>query len=123
MAYLNKIMLMGNVGSINVRKSNDMTYASLSLATTKRYTTKSGEQKEQTTWHNLNLSGRLAEVVERYVKKGDPLYAEGEYVQRHYTASDGSERTVFEVNVSSIQMLGSRDSSNYGNSQADDIPW
>jgi single-strand DNA-binding protein len=80
MASLNKVMLIGNVGrdpEIVYFKSGDAV-AKFSLATTEKWKSKEGEQKEKTEWHNVEVFGGAAEVVKNYVEKGKQLYIEGQ---------------------------------------------
>lgn len=107
MAYLNKIMLIGNVGKAPEIRTFDSgnKVANFTLATTRRYTDRSGTSQEATTWHNIQVSGKTADVVENYVQKGDPLYIEGELVSRSYTDKDGQNKTIYEVRCSQLQLL------------------
>lgn len=101
---------MGNVGKEPVIRTfeNGGKIASFSLATTKRFTDRSGAVQQQTMWHSIQVSGKLADVVEKYVKRGDSLYVEGELEERTYTSQNGEERRLYEVHATSIQMLGQR---------------
>lgn len=110
MAYLCKLLLMGNVGKEPIIRTfdNGGKIASFSLATTKRFTDRSGAVQQQTMWHSIQVNGKLADVVEQYVKKGDPLYVEGELTERTYTSQSGEERRLYEVHALAIQMLGQR---------------
>jgi len=76
---LNKVLLIGNVGrDPEVRNlSNNSIVARFSLATSERFKLKSGEQQEQTEWHNIVCWRALAELAEKYIKKGSRLYIEG----------------------------------------------
>ena len=90
---LNKVMLIGNVGrepDIHY-VNNGICTASLSLATsTPGYTLSSGTQiPERTEWHRILLWRRMAEIVEKYVHKGDKIYIEGELRTRNYTDKKG----------------------------------
>ena len=101
---------MGNVGKEPIIRTfdNGGKIASFSLATTKRFTDRSGAVQQQTMWHSIQVNGKLADVVEQYVKKGDPLYIEGELTERTYTSQSGEERRLYEVHALAIQMLGQR---------------
>ena len=105
---LNKVMLIGNVGNDpDVRTTSSGTpIANMSLATTRKWKDGSGEQKEKTEWHRLTVWGKLVDVVERYVKKGDRLYVEGR-IEYSESESDGQKKYWTDVNVFEIVMLGS----------------
>ena len=104
---LNKIMLIGNVGNDpDVRTTSSGTpIANMSLATTRKWKDGSGEQKEKTEWHRLTVWGKLVDVVERYVKKGDRLYVEGR-IEYSESESDGQKKYWTNVNVLEMVMLG-----------------
>ena len=112
---LNKVMLIGNVGKDpDIRYiDNGVCTAQLSLATsTPAYTLQNGTQvPERTEWHSIYLWRRLAEVVERYVHKGDKLYVEGELRYRTYTDKKGMTHKVTEIWASNIEMLTPRSQS------------
>jgi len=107
MAYLNKVMIIGNVGQepkiFNFQ--NGKRKASFSVAVTKRYRDSNEEQKEQTTWVNCSVFGGLTDVVEDYVGKGSQLYVEGELSVNNFTDQQGNKKTITEVRVTSLQML------------------
>ena len=111
MAYLNKCMLIGNIGKDPQTAINNMgrKRVSFSLATSKRYRDNNGEQKELTTWHNVVLWGATAETFEKLgVKKGTALYVEGELTNRSWTDNNGQQRSMTEVNASTFQILTPR---------------
>lgn len=115
MASLNKVMLIGNVGKdpeVRTFDSGNKT-ASITLATSERYKDKSGEYKTQTEWHNIVFWGKLAEIVEAYVKKGSSIYVEGSLRNRSYE-KDGQTRYITEINASQMQMLGKKDEGGSG---------
>ncbi len=109
---LNKVMLIGNVGREPEVRYVDAGVATalVSLATTTRaYRLQSGtEVPERTEWHRIVLWRRLAEIVERYVHKGDKLYVEGELRTREWTDKKGREHTITEVWANNIELLTSR---------------
>lgn len=106
---MNKVMLIGNVG-----KEPDVRYvdhgvavARLSLATTERgYTLQNGTQvPDRTDWHSIVLWRRLAEIVEKYVHKGDKLYVEGRLRYTTYDDKRGVRHTVTEIWAENMEML------------------
>ena len=109
MASLNKVMLIGNLGrdpEIRVTPQGQKV-ATFSIATTERYTHKSGEKKENTEWHNIVAWRKLAEIVESYVKKGSTVYIEGKLTTRTWDdAQTGQKRYKTEIVCSNFQMLG-----------------
>jgi len=136
---LNKVMLIGNVGNDpDVRTTSSGTpIANMSLATTRKWKDGSGEQKEKTEWHRLTVWGKLVDVVERYVKKGDRLYIEGR-IEYSESESDGQKKYWTNVNVFEMVMLGgatgggeesfqsdtsSSSASKISESEKDILPW
>ena len=105
---LNKVMLIGNVGSdpeIRATSSGGRV-AKLSLATNRQWKDGSGQQQEKTEWHRLTLFGRLVDIVEQWVKKGDRLYVEGR-VEYSQTEKDGQTRYWTDIVIVEMVMLGS----------------
>lgn len=106
---LNKVMLIGNVGKEPMVRyiDNGVATATLSLATTTPgYTLPNGTQvPERPEWHRILLWRRLAEIVERYVHKGDKLYIEGSLRTRSYTDSKGLSHEITEIWAERMEML------------------
>ena len=111
MAYLNKVLLIGNIGH-DPRTSaspNGRKRVSFSLATSRRYRDNNGEQKEETTWHNIVIWGKAAETFEQLgIGKGISLFIEGELVNRSWTDNQGAKRSITEVSATSFQILTPR---------------
>ena len=111
MAYLNKVLLIGNIGQ-DPRTSaspNGRKRVSFSLATSRRYRDNNGEQKEETTWHNIVIWGKAAETFEQLgIGKGISLFIEGELVNRSWTDNQGTKRSITEVSATSFQILTPR---------------
>lgn len=106
---LNKVMLIGNVGidpTIRYTQTG-VCVAQVRLATTdKGYTLPNGTQvPERTEWHNIIFWGKLGEIVEKYVRKGDKLYVEGKIQSRQYDDKQGIRRQVTEIMASNMEML------------------
>lgn len=110
---INKVTLIGRVGKVPEIKvfDNGTKAASFSLATTEKYTDKSGEKKELTEWHNVVIYGKIADVVEQYVKKGNLLYVEGKLKTRSWDDKDGNKKYITEIIGSTMQMLSGKNSS------------
>lgn len=107
---VNKVILIGNVGQEpQVRYfEGGSGVANFSLATTERgYTLQNGTQvPDRTDWHNIVVYRRgMAEVVEKYVHKGDKLYIEGKIRTRSYDDQNGAKRYVTEIFVENMEML------------------
>lgn len=109
---LNKVMLIGNVGKEpEVRHlDNNVTVATLTLATTERgYTLQNGTQvPERTEWHNVVFWRGLADIVEKYVHKGDKLYIEGKIRTRSYDDQNGQRRYITEIFADNMEMFTSK---------------
>lgn len=106
---LNKATLIGNVGGDpDVRTTASGTpVAKLSLATSRSFTDRSGQQQERTQWHRLTIFGRLVDVVQQWVKKGDRLYVEGRIEYSQSTDPQGTTRYWTDIIVDQMIMLGS----------------
>ncbi len=105
---LNKVLIIGNLGTApEVRYTqNGMAIAVLSVATTETWKDKqTGEQREQTEWHRVVMYRRLAEIVEKYLRKGSKVYIEGKLQTRKWTGEDSIERYTTEVVANEMQML------------------
>lgn len=106
---MNKVMLIGNVGKEPEVRYVDagVCVASVVLATTERgYKLQNGgEVPERTEWHNIVLWRGLAEIVEKYVHKGDKLYIEGQIHSRSYDDRNGIKRHVVEIWADSLELL------------------
>lgn len=107
---VNKVILVGNVGRDPEVRHLDkgVAVARFSLATTENYTSKTGEKVSNTEWHNIVAWRGLAEVVEKYVKKGSQLYIEGRLRTRDYD-KDGVKHYATEINADTMQLLGKRE--------------
>ncbi len=108
---VNKVILLGNVGhDPEIRESAGGKFATFSLATTdKGYTKRDGTQvPERTEWHSIIANGNIVGVIESYVRKGTKLYIEGKLRTRKYTARDNTERTVTEIYLDQMELLGGK---------------
>ncbi|MBR2475946.1 MAG: single-stranded DNA-binding protein [Bacteroidaceae bacterium] len=118
---VNKVILVGNVGKdpeVRYVESN-VAVANFPLATSERgYTSRSGVQiPERTEWHNIVLWRGLAEVAEKYVKKGTQLYIEGKLRTRSWTDSNNVVRYTTEIYADNMEILSRRDTNNAQASQ------
>lgn len=107
---LNKAMIIGNLGADpEVRSTPSGTrVATLSVATSRRWTDRDGEQQERTEWHRVVAWERLAEICEEYLRKGDRVYLEGRIEYRQWEGQDGQTRYTTEIRARDMIMLGGR---------------
>jgi len=114
---LNKVTLIGNLGNDpEVRSTTGGNrVATFSLATSRSWNNQAGDKQEKTEWHRCvvwNTKGsQLADIVEKYVKKGDKLYVEGRIEYRQWQDKEGQTRYSTEINVRELIMLGGRSGS------------
>ena len=118
---LNKAILIGNVGGEpEVRTvGTGGRVATFSLATGRQWTDQSGNKQEKTEWHrcvvwNSGRGGGLADVVEKYVRKGEKVYVEGEIEYRQWQDKDGQTRYTTEIKVKELMLLGGRQGGGMG---------
>ena len=111
---LNKVTLIGNLGADpEVRSTaNGSRVATLSLATSRRWKNQQGEQQEKTEWHRVvfwnNKGSNLADIAERYCKKGDKLYVEGSIEYRSWQDREGQTRYTTEITARELILLSGR---------------
>lgn len=106
MANVNLITLLGHVGTVEVRTfTNGGKVVEVSLATSERWTDRDGVKHDDTQWHKLVIGGKLADIAERYIKKGDQLFASGKMTYRKYNNRDGVQMTSPEVRVDKIELF------------------
>ena len=108
---INKVILVGNVGADPEVKSldNGVKVARIRVATTERiYIKEKNETKENTEWHNITLWRGLAEVVDKYIRKGAQLYIEGKLRTREYD-KNGVKCFATEIVAEELKMLGRKE--------------
>ncbi|MCU0609998.1 MAG: single-stranded DNA-binding protein [Chitinispirillaceae bacterium] len=120
MAGINKAILIGNLGKDPEMRSTagGQQVTTFSLATTERYSDKSGQRQEKTEWHSVVAWGKLAELANQYLKKGRSCYVEGKIQTRSWDDKDGNKKYKTEIVASQIQFLGGPGNSGNG----DDAP-
>jgi single-strand DNA-binding protein len=114
-ASLNKVQLIGNLGKDPELKvfEGGNSLARFPIATSETYTNRSGEEVTQTEWHTIVLRRGLAEVADKYLKKGDRVYIEGKIRTRSWQDQSGDTRYTTEVQADQMIMLGgNRDAGN-----------
>jgi len=109
-ASVNKAILIGNLG-----KDPEVRYleggtavATFSIATSETYKNRNGELTTTTDWHNVVVWRKLAEITEKYLKKGNKVYVEGKLKTRSWQDQDGNTRYTTEVVADNLTMLGGR---------------
>ena len=111
MASVNKVIIVGNLGrdpEVRTFPSGDRV-ANVTIATTDKWKDKqTGEMREATEWHRVVFNGRLAEIVEQYLRKGSQVYVEGSLRTRKWTDQSGVEKYSTEIRADQMQMLGGR---------------
>lgn len=106
---LNKVMLIGNLGNDpEIRSTPSGTkVGKISIATNRTFQDRSGQQQEKTEWHRITFFGKLADIVEQYVKKGDRLYIEGRLEYSQTEDDKGNVRYWTDIVANEMVMLGS----------------
>jgi len=108
---VNKTILLGRLGKDPEIKNlpNGQSVVNFSVATSKKYKDKQGEQKEVTQWHRIVVWGKLADLCHQYLSKGRQVYLEGELQTRSWE-KDGEKRYSTEINAHVVQFIGKGDS-------------
>ena len=123
---MNKVMLIGNVGvEPEVRYVDQgVAVARVRLATTERgYTLQNGTQvPDHTDWHNVILWRRMAEIVEKYVHKGDKLYVEGRIRYTTYDDKQGQRRYATEIWADNLELLSPKPAASAAVNESLDAP-
>jgi len=124
---INKVIVIGNLGAnptVHALPSGQ-NVANFSLATTERFTDRSGAKQQRTDWHRIVAFGRLADTCERFLTKGRQVYIEGRLSTRQYEAEDGSgKRYRTEIIARQLRLLGKRANGNAPKAEASaDIPF
>ena len=106
----NKVQLIGNLGNtpevINLESGKKL--AKFSIATNESYKNAKGEQIKDTQWHNVVAWGKTADIIEKYLQKGNEVAIEGKLINRSYDDKDGNKRYITEVLANEILMLGGK---------------
>lgn len=103
---VNRVFLLGRVGKDpDIKHFETNSVANFSLATSERYKDRQGNQQERTDWHNIVVNGKMAKVVEDYVRKGTQLMIEGRIRYRKYE-QNGQDRYITEIYCDRFELLG-----------------
>ena len=118
---VNKVILVGRLGrdpETRYIPSGDA-ITNFSIATDEQWRDRNGERQTRTEWHNITLFGKLGEIANQYLRKGNHVFIEGKIQSRKYTGKDGIERTAYDIIGNEMKMLGNRnDGSDSGNNNA-----
>lgn len=133
MAGVNKVILVGNLGKDpEVRHlEGGASVANFPVATTETYKDKSGNRTEQTEWHNIVVWRGLADVAEKYLKKGMTIYLEGKLRTRSWDDKEGNKRYTTEIVADTFTILSKKENSQSGSEDhntslpktGDDLPF
>jgi single-strand DNA-binding protein len=106
----NKVQLIGNIGQTPeiISLDNGSKIAKLTLATNEHYKDSKGEKKTETQWHNLVAWGKTADLIEKYLARGQEIAIEGKLIHETYDAKDGSKRYATKIQISELVMLGKK---------------
>jgi single-strand DNA-binding protein len=116
MASFNKVILMGNLTRDPETRvtASGLTICKLGLATSRVFSTKDGERREETTFVDIDAFGKQAEVITKYMRKGRPLMVEGRLKLDQWETNDGQKRSKLGVVLENFQFIGGRDDSDSG---------
>ena len=108
MAGVNRVILIGNLGKDPEIRTLEkgVKVANFTLATTETFKTKNGEKSEHTEWHNIVMWRGLAEIAEKFLRKGKTIYIEGKLQTRSWEDSQGNKRYTTEIVADNMTMLG-----------------
>jgi single-strand DNA-binding protein len=109
-ALKNKVQLIGNLGGKpEIRNlEGGKKLARFSVATNETYRNAKGEKVTETQWHNLVAWGKVADIAEKYMDKGSEVAIEGKLTNRTYTDKDGNKKSITEIQVSEVLLLGEK---------------
>lgn len=107
---VNKVILVGNMGMdpVYTKLDNGASKARLRMATTETYRNSQGERFDRTEWHTIILWRGLADLAEKYLRKGSRIYVEGKLRTRQVVGQDGSKRNITEIEAENLVMLDRR---------------
>ncbi len=107
MSLRNKVTLIGRTGKeVETINLENGILAKVSLATSDFFTNAKGERVEETQWHNLVAYGKTADIMQKYVEKGQEIAVEGKIVYRSYEGNDGQKRYITEIRIEELILLG-----------------
>jgi single-strand DNA-binding protein len=120
MAGVNKVILLGNLGSDPEIRSlpSGSKVASFSIATSEAYNNKDGQRVEQTEWHRIELWDNLANIAEQYLRKGNSVYVEGKIRTEEWVDKEGISRKGTKIRGTSMTLVGSKNDNSEGGNTA-----
>lgn len=123
MGSVNKAIIIGNAGKDPETKYTEAGVAvcTLTLATKHSWKEKDGQRQEKTEWHRVVFWAKLAEIVDKYVKKGSQVYIEGRIETRKWTDKNGNNKYTTEIVADQMQMLSGRPKAEIDNDE--DVPF
>ena len=129
---LNKMLVIGNLGTDPEMRytPNGNPVTSFRIATNRRYTTRDGEQHDETEWFTVETWNQLAEQCNQYLSKGRRVYVEGRLKSETWTGNDGQTRFRNQISANQVVFLDTREQAESGSDnpgdgpkEADDLPW
>ena len=106
---VNKVIILGRCGKDpEVRMAGQNKVATFSVATGGKYKTKEGKEVDDTAWHNIVAWRTSADIVEKYIKKGSQVFIEGHISYRKYADKEGVDRSITDIVVDKIELLGGK---------------
>jgi single-strand DNA-binding protein len=107
---VNKVILVGRLGKDPETKytSGGQALANFSMATDHTYKDRNGERQKRTEWHRIKVWGKLAEIVQQYLRKGSLIYIEGRIETREWQDKEGQKRYTTEIVANEMRMLGGK---------------
>ena len=104
----NKVQLIGNLGNAPeiITLDSGKKLAKFSLATNENYKNAKGEKVTDTQWHNIVAWNKTADIIEKYLEKGNEVAIEGKLTSRSYETKEGDKRYVTEIVCNELLMLG-----------------
>jgi single-strand DNA-binding protein len=119
MASVNKVILIGNLGRDPELRytQGGQAVANFTIATSERFTDRSGDPQERTEWHRIVVWGKTAENCAQYLAKGRSVYVEGRLQTREWEDKEGNKRQTTEISAQRVQFLGGPRSAGSGGGQ------
>jgi single-strand DNA-binding protein len=107
---VNKAILVGRLGRDPETRytSGGQAVCNFTMATDESFKDRAGERQKRTEWHRIVVWGKLAEIAQKYLKKGSLLFVEGRIQSRQWDDKEGQKRTTVEIVANNFQMLGAR---------------